>query len=64
MIENIINEIIGECEPNNVPIAIPVNAPWPSESEKKAILFDTTIVDSSPNNGVTNRTAINPLTIN
>lgn len=63
-IEKIISEISGEVDPNKVPIAIPVNAPCPSESEKKAILFDTTIVESKPNNGVTKKIAMKPLIIN
>lgn len=64
MIEKNISDSSGEFEPSNAPMAIPVNAPCPSESEKKAILFDTTIVDKRPKSGVTSRMAINPLIMN
>ena len=64
IIENIISENIGEVEPKSVPIAIPLKAPCPRESEKKAILFETTIVDNKPNKGVINNTAIKPFIIN
>ena len=55
---------ISEPTPIIAPIAIPVKAPCRSESEKNAIRFDTTIVDSKPNSGVTNITAANAFLIN
>ena len=63
-IENPSSPKISEPTPINAPIAIPVNAPCPNESEKNAIRFETTIVDSNPNSGVTNRTAIRALRMN
>ena len=47
----------GETEPRSTPMAMPVNAPWPSESEKKAMRFETTIVLIRPKSGVTSSTA-------
>ena len=47
----------GETEPRSTPMAIPVKAPWPSESEKKAMRFETTIVLIRPKSGVTRSTA-------
>ena len=64
MIENIISDANGEVEPKSTPIAIPLKAPCPSESEKKAIRFETTIVESRPKSGVTSKIAINPFIIN
>ena len=64
MIEKIISEASGEVEPNKTPIASPLKAPCPSESEKKAILFETTIVERRPKSGVTSKIAINPFIIN
>ena len=64
IIENAMSDNIGEVDPSNEPIAIPLKAPCPSESEKNAILLDTTIVDNKPNKGVINNTAIKPLIIN
>ena len=63
-IEKIISDASGEVEPKSTPIAIPLKAPCPSESEKKAILLETTIVESKPKRGVTSKIAINPLIIN
>ena len=64
IIEKTINDASGEVEPNSTPIAIPLKAPCPSESEKNAIRFDTTIVESRPKSGVTSKIAINPFIIN
>ncbi len=47
----------GCSPPNSAPMAIPVNAPCPMESEKNAILLLTTIVPSRPNSGVIKSTA-------
>ena len=58
------SEISGELEPSNTPTAMPVKAPCPSESEKNAMRFETTMVERSPNMGVTSRTAMNALIIN
>ena len=43
--------------PSTAPIAIPVNAECPNESEKNAIFLFTIIVPRIPNNGVMIRTA-------
>ena len=43
--------------PANAPIAMPVKAAWPKESEKNAMRFDTTMVLNTPNNGVIRSTA-------
>ena len=51
-IENKVAPHIGSIPPNNIPTAIPVNAPCPNESAKKDILLLTTIVLNNPNNGV------------
>ena len=47
----------GETEPKSTPMAMPVKAPWPSESEKNAMRFETTIVLMRPKSGVTSSTA-------
>ena len=57
--EEITMDNSGSTPPNNAPIATPVNAPCPRESEKNAIRLLTTIVPNSPNKGVINRTAKN-----
>ena len=49
----------GETEPSSTPMAMPVNAPCPSESEKKAMRLATTIVLIRPKSGVTSKMARN-----
>ena len=61
--ENSTSERSGETEPRSTPMAMPVNAPWPSESEKNAMRFETTIVESRPKSGVTSRMARNALSM-
>ena len=64
IIENAIKPKISSSTPIKAPIAIPVNAPCPNESEKNAIRLDTTIVESIPNSGVTSMTAHSAFRIN
>ncbi|OPZ84270.1 MAG: hypothetical protein BWY74_04247 [Firmicutes bacterium ADurb.Bin419] len=52
-------ESTGFKMPNMLPIATPVNAPWPNASEKKAILLLTIIVPSIPKIGEIIRMASN-----
>ena len=59
MTEKTTSDKSGETEPRSTPMAMPVNAPWPSESEKNAMRFETTIVLIRPKSGVTSRTARN-----
>ena len=55
--EKIIREASGDTAPNSTPMAIPVKAPCPKESEKNAMRLDTTMVLSRPNKGVTSKMA-------
>ena len=56
-IEKMMSAVSGETMPTSAPMAIPVNAPWPSESEKNAMRLETTMVERSPKSGVMRRTA-------
>ena len=57
--KHIFGVLAGETAPSNTPIAMPVKAPCPSESEKKAMRLATTIVLRRPKSGVTSRIARN-----
>ena len=51
------SDVSGATIPTRAPMAMPVNAPCPSESEKNAMRLDTTIVESRPKSGVMSRIA-------
>ena len=55
--EKMSSDVSGENSPTSAPMAMPVKAPCPSESEKNAIRLETTIVESSPKRGVIRRMA-------
>ena len=50
--EKMSSDVSGENIPTSAPMAMPVNAPCPRESEKNAMRLETTIVESSPKRGV------------
>ena len=55
--ENSSNDCTGEKIPKIAPMASPVKAPCPKESEKNAMRLDTTMVLNKPKSGVIKSTA-------